>query len=941
MKLFYNLIAFFIAISAYAQTQTVTYSISPSSFNEDESITITFNGSSINESTWGVTNNALYLWAWSYDSNDANSIDCPTNGTWGSSSETNRLTYNSGTDTYTITFVPRTFYNRTGIGRIGFLLKTKTGNGQSQDIYSEVGKFQFVNTTPKNGTVNFISSGSNYPISYSTSLAANFVVKANGNQVYSANNVTSMFTPYNVTVDSQMEVIATSVLDGTVLTSKFSISPTPTVQTAAIPSYIRQGINYDPNDPTKVGLALYAPFKSYVHVIGSFNNWEVSSNYLMKRDATNPNLYWIEISGLTPQQVYTFQYRTSDGVKVADPYSTLVLSPDDDPWISSSTYPNLPAYPAGQQYDVSVIQTAKPAYNWTVTNFQKPAKQNLMVYEALVRDFTAQQNWQSLIDKIPYIKGLNINAIELMPVMEFDGNNSWGYNPGFHLALDKAYGTPEKFKEFIDKCHQNGIAVILDVALNHATGRSPLERLWSTSTTGGYGDVAANNPYFNQVAKHAYSVFYDFNHSKEETRYYVNRVLEHWIKEYKIDGFRWDLTKGFTQNCTTSDEACTGAYQQDRVDVLKLYSDYQWSYDPTSYIIFEHLGTDAEEQQWANYRINEGKGVMMWDNLVGAYNQNTMGYDSESNFNRVDFENHTFSERRNVSYGESHDEERLMFKNLAYGNANGSYSVKDLNTALDRQKAFGAVFFTVPGPKMIWQFGELGYEFSINRCEDGTISNDCRTSPKPVAFTLGYDTNANRKAVYDTWSKILAIRLSSQVFDTTTFTVESGNLLPKIYIWNDALPSSSLKNVVVVANFTTTAQTVTPNFPYSGTWYNLMDNSSMNASGSTTVVLQPGEFRIFGNQTALATDETKIDANKTSLQIVQNPATDGLLKIRYNKAKNGQINIYDLNGKLVKSFGLQSEKGDGTFSLKGIGTGNYLVQLKSDEGLAVSKLIIK
>lgn len=937
MKLFYNLIAFFIAISAYAQTQTVTYSISPSSFNEDESITITFNGSSINESTWGVTNNALYLWAWSYDSNDANSIDCPTNGTWGSSSETNRLTYNSGTDTYSITLVPKTFYNRTGIGRIGFLLKTKTGNGQSQDIYSEVGKFQFVNTTPKNGTVNFISSGSNYPISYSTSLAANFVVKANGNQVYSANNVTSMFTPYNITVDSQMEVIATSVLDGTVLTSKFSISPTPTVQTAAIPSYIRQGINYDANDPTKVGLALYAPFKSYVHVIGSFNNWQVSSNYLMKRDTNNPNLYWIEITGLTPQQVYTFQYRTSDGIKVADPYSTLVLSPDDDPWISSNTYPGLPAYPAGQQYDVSVIQTAKPAYNWTVTNFQKPAKQNLIVYKALVRDFTEQKNWQAMIDKIPYIKGLNVNAIELLPVTEFDGNNSWGYNPGFHLALDKAYGTPEKFKEFIDKCHQNGIAVILDVALNHATGRSPLERLWSTSTTGGYGDVASNNPYFNQLPKHAYNVFYDFNHSKDETRYYVNRVLEQWIKEYKIDGFRWDLTKGFTQNCTASDESCTGSYQQDRVDVLKLYSDYQWSYDPTSYIIFEHLGTDAEEQQWANYRVNEGKGVMMWDNLNGQYNQNTMGYASNSNFNRVDFRNHGFTERRNISYGESHDEERLMYRNLTYGNG----SVKTLTTALERQKAFGAVFFTVPGPKMIWQFGELGYEFSINRCENGTISNDCRTSPKPVAFTLGYDTDASRKAVYDTWSKILAIRLSSQVFDTTTFTVESGNLLPKIYVWNDALPSSSLKNVVVVANFTTTAQTVTPNFPYSGTWYNLMDNSSMNASGSTTVVLQPGEFRIFGNQTALATDETKIDAKKTSLQITQNPATDGLLKIRYTKAKNGQINIYDLNGKLVKSFRLQSAKGDETFSLKGIGTGNYLVQLKSDEGLAVSKLIIK
>ncbi|WP_312765376.1 alpha-amylase family glycosyl hydrolase [Epilithonimonas sp.] len=940
MKFFYNLIAFFIAISAFAQTQTVTYSISPSAFNEDESITITFNGSSINESTWGVANNALYLWSWSYDSNDANSQDCPTNGSWASSNEANKLTYNSGNDTYTITFVPRTFYNRTGLGRIGFLLKTKTGNGQSQDIYSEVGKFQFVNTTPKNGTVNFIASGSNYPISYSTSLPANYVVKSNGNIIYTANNVSSMFTAYNITTDNQIELTATSVADGTVLTSKFSISPTPNVQTATMPSYMKQGISYDPNDATKVGLALYAPFKSYVHVIGSFNNWQISSNYLMKRDATNANLYWIEITGLTPQQVNTFQYRTSDGVKVADPYSTLVLSPDDDPWISSTTYPDLQTtmkYPAGQQYDVSVIQTAKPVYNWTVANFQKPAKQNLIVYEALVRDFTAQQNWQSLIDKIPYIKGLNVNAIELMPVMEFDGNNSWGYNPGFHLALDKAYGTPEKFKEFIDKCHQNGIAVILDVALNHATGRSPLERLWSTSTDGSYGGVASNNPYFNQLATHSYGVFYDFNHSKAETRYYVNRVLEQWISEYKIDGFRWDLTKGFTQNCTASDESCTGSYQQDRVDVLKLYSDYQWSYDPTSYIIFEHLGGDQEEQQWANYRVNEGKGVMMWDNLTGPFGQNTMGYDSNSNFNRADFENHGFSERRNVSYGESHDEERLMYKNLTYGNG----SVKTLATALERQKAFGAVFFTIPGPKMIWQFGELGYEFSINRCENGTISNDCRTSPKPVAFTLGYDTDTSRKAIYDTWSKILAIRLSSQVFDTTTFTVESGNLLPRIFVWNDALPSTSLKNVVVVANFTTATQTVTPSFPYAGTWYNLMDNSSMNANSSTTVVLQPGEFRIFGNQTALAIDETKIDANKTSLQIVQNPATGGLLKIRYNKAKNGQINIYDLNGKLVKSFGLKSAKGDETFSVSGIGTGNYLVQLKSDEGLAVSKLIIK
>jgi len=294
MKFFYNLIALFFAITSFAQQQTVTSSISPPTFNEDESITITFNGSGINESTWGITNNALYLWAWSYDSNNANSMDCPTNGTWTSSNETNKLTYNSSNDTYTITFVPKTFYNRTGIGKIGFLIKTKTGNGQSQDIYATVGKLQFTTTTPQNGSVNFVASGSNFPITYSTSLPANYVVKSNGNTIYTANNVSTITTSPNITVDSQIEVNATA--SGTTLTSKFTVSPNPAVQTAAIPSYMRQGISYDPNDPTKVGLALYAPLKNYVHVIGSFNNWQISSNYIMKRDTNNANLYWLEIT---------------------------------------------------------------------------------------------------------------------------------------------------------------------------------------------------------------------------------------------------------------------------------------------------------------------------------------------------------------------------------------------------------------------------------------------------------------------------------------------------------------------------------------------------------------------------------------------------------------------------------------------------------------------
>ncbi|WP_295204005.1 alpha-amylase family glycosyl hydrolase [uncultured Chryseobacterium sp.] len=942
MKKLYSGVLLFMMTLIFGQ---ISYSITPNPFNETDQITLTVPGNQIDESAWGVTNNAIYIWTWSLDANYQNSQDCPTNGSWNNSNDLNKLNYNATTDTYSLTFTPTVFYNRTGIGRIGFLLKDKTGAHQTSDNFVNVGVLSLSLTNPAANSLTSVPSGNSVTVTGTTNVAATFQLKANGVVVHSTSAPSTSYSyTYTVTGDADMELIATQ--GSASKSAAFVVQVPRNVVSQAIPSWIRQGINYNPTDNTKVGLALYAPYKNFVHVIGSFNNWAVNDNYLMKRDTTNPDLYWIELSGLTPQQLYTFQYRTNDLKKVADPYSPQILSSYDDQWISSTTYPGLPPFPSGQGFEVSAFKTGQTAYNWQVTNFQRPSKDNLVVYELLLRDFTQEKNWQSLINKITYLKNLNINAIELMPIMEFDGNVSWGYNTSFHYALDKAYGTPEKFKEFVDLCHQNGIAVILDVAFNHATGRSPLVRLWNIDPDGdGYGDVAANNPYFNQVAKHSYSVFNDFNHTSAATKYYVERCLQQWLTEYRIDGFRWDLTKGFTQNCTANDENCTNAYQQDRVDILKYYADKQWGIDPNSYMIFEHLGTDAEEQQWANYRIAEGKGVLMWNKQTDPYNQNTMGYKENSNYNRMNHTLHGFTNMSAVGYGESHDEERLMFKNLAYGAANGSYDVKNLNTALERMKTFGATFFTIPGPKMIWQFGELGYEFSINRCTDGTINNNCRTDEKPVAFTLGYDANANRKAVYNTWAQIINIRNSHPVFKSKTYTIESNNLsndpnglITRIYVYDNLL-TAGIKNIVVLANYNTTVQNVVPYFPYTGAWQNLMDNTVSNITSTTApITLQPGEFRIFGNYTgSLSTDENT--AHRLSLQVADNPVKNGQARLVYYKAKNAGIVIYDMSGKKMDSFKLNQENGIYEFKTA-YPAGTYLVHLKADNGTAIQKMII-
>ncbi|OYQ32214.1 alpha-amylase [Flavobacterium cyanobacteriorum] len=935
----------------FAQQQTITYSVSPATFEETQPITITINGNSINESTWGVTGNALYLWGWSFDQNFANIQDCPTNGTWTNSNEANRLNYNSGNDTYTITFVPTTFYNRTGIGRIGFLVKAKNGTGdkKSQDILVNVGLFQVNLTAPAQNSTTILNSGGNLAITATnTGGPANYNLFANGTSINTAANTSSYsFTNTNITVNTNYSLVVTQ--GSNTLTRNFSVIVNPGTVTASLPAGVEDGINYNNADATRATLVLDAPGKDYVYVAGSFNNWQPSSAFAMRKDAATGK-FWLELTGLTPGQVYTYQYWVVDQtpftnspalVKTADPYSTLVLSPFDDPFIPASTYPNLPAYPAGQEREVTVLQTGQTPYNWQVTNFQKPKKEDLVIYEALVRDFDADRNYQDLIDKIDYFKNLKVNAIQLMPVMEFEGNESWGYNTSFHLALDKFYGTSAKFKEFVDLCHQNGIAVILDVALNHAFGRNPMVRMWMTDPDNdGWGDPNAENPYFNTVARHSYSVGSDFNHQQARTKNYVKRVIKHWIQEYKIDGFRWDLTKGFTQNCTAGNDACTNAYQQDRVDVLREYADYSWSLDGDHYVIFEHLGIDSEEQQWANYRTNEGKGIMLWGKMTNEYNELTMGF--TANFNRVGHASRGFNAPRLIGYAESHDEERIMYKNLQFGNnSNAAHNVRNLGVSLSRMPALAAILIPIPGPKMVWHFGPLGWEKSLFTCNNGTVNlesdatpGDCKLDTKPQPqWTENWLANTQRLQIYNTYAKLIDLKKNEPVFEGD-YAINSGTLLPRVYIFNNSLPASQLKNVVILANFNVTAQNITPDFPYTGMWYNLMDNTTFSVTSTTAPInLQPGEFRIYGNQAALSTPEEILT---TMPVLYPNPASE-MFAVSVAAEK---VEIYTLTGQMVKAFGANAAYA--VYNVSDLSSGLYLVKITdSNNRESTLKLIRK
>lgn len=607
-----------------------------------------------------------------------------------------------------------------------------------------------------------------------------------------------------------------------------TFSPGETVYESQ-PNNTIHGINIV--DDTTVTLVLYeqdknGEHKDYVYVIGDFNEWKIDNKYQMKRDRAT-GCWWLTLTGLDSGTDYAFQYyvgsKADGAIRVADPYTEKVLDPQDE-HIPASTYPGLRAYPADKTSDIVSTFVIKPdEYSWKVKEFEIADRGNLVIYEMLFRDFTESGDIQGAMAKLPYLKSLGVNAIELMPVQEFDGNDSWGYNPCFFFAMDKAYGTKESYKRFIDECHSQGIAVILDVVYNHATGSNPFAKLYWNSQS---NKTAANNPWFNVDAPHPYSVFHDFNHESELVRTFVKRNLKFLLREYNIDGFRFDLTKGFTQK--SSNENTASNYDASRIEILKDYNQAIIDTKPDAIVILEHFAELREEKVLAE------DGMKLWRNLNDAYCQSAMGYVERSSFESL-YTSTSMPFGSWVGYMESHDEERAGFKQTEWGDG-------DLKTNLTKRmkqlEVNAAFFFTVPGPKMVWQFGELGYDISIDQ--------NGRTGKKPVLWNY-YEQN-ERKELYNTYSKLINLRLDNPELFTPSITfnweVKNSNWANGRFITS----VSGDKAMVVAGNFTAGEGSYSVTFPTTGQWYNAMDGTSLQVTSTTQEIKIPAhEFRLYVN----------------------------------------------------------------------------------------------
>ena len=849
-KTILSLVVLLFTTQTFAQIVTM----SPTRAFLDDEITITYDATQGNAGLVGASKVYAHMGVVTTDTENPTGADWEfVVGNWGQDDGVGEMTPVAGqTDVWELTLSPSIkeyFDVPSGIDVfwVSMVFRSADGNQKGEgiagsfqggvaidngDIFLKLG--DFVQILEPTGSIVEFSAGGTVNIEGYSSVVANtlslFIDEGSGfgAPVATANNANTVTYPYMPAGSGNFSVRVEADITSEVLSAEnsFALYESGSTPVASRPAGITDGINYHDGDDTKVTFSIVAPGKEFAYVVGDFNNWTIDNNYLMNQTPDGER-FWLEIDGLTPGQEYVFQYWIDGTIKIGDPLADKVADPWNDPFIPEEIYPNLPAYDRVDNAIATVLQTAQVPYQWAASEdtWERPPQEELVVYELLVRDFIGSHNYNDLIDSLDYLEKLGVNAIELLPIMEFEGNESWGYNPMYFLAPDKYYGTKNDLKKFIETCHQRGFAVILDMVLNHAFGLNAMVRMYP-------GQVGS--PWFNAVATHPFNVGTDFNHESQYTKDFVDTVNLYWLSEYHFDGYRFDLSKGFTQNVgkDPDDVGAWGQYDQSRVDILTRMADVIWAYDPDAYVTLEHLSDEDEEL------VLRDAGMITWANANRTFRSLTSGQNAFGDISWI-------NDPRRIVYMESHDEERLQWENSNFGVSDGNYDIRELQTGLDRTKLAAAFFYTQPGPKMMWMFQELGYDLEINTCRDGvTIDPGCRVDNKPLpwgAGNLGYYEDPDRFKLIQAHGAIINLTTDyREVFKEGTFSITQSGPAKRINITHPTM------DVTIVGNFDTEIATIDPDFSQDGTWYDFFTDDIIEVVDvNQELSLFPGEFHIY------------------------------------------------------------------------------------------------
>ncbi len=551
--------------------------------------------------------------------------------------------------------------------------------------------------------------------------------------------------------------------------------------------------------------AVWAPNAEKVFVIGTFNNWN-KTEHPMDR---NPDGWWsIDVPGVKPGDEY--RYRIINAGKEhlrIDPYARRVTSSVGNTIITD-------CHPEGRR-----------------SEFKAPPLNEMVIYELHIGTFgkrgtkSGPGNLEGAVERLTYLRDLGINAIEVMPLAEFAGEYSWGYNPSHIFAVESNYGALCNFRDFVDEAHRLGIAVIVDVVYNHF-GPSDLDLWqfdgWSENEKGGiyfYNDWRAKTPWGETRP----------DYGRSEVREYIRENSLMWFQEFGVDGLRWDMT-AFIRNVNGRDND-PASDLPDGWGLMQWVNEELRKYKPDAITVAEDLQNNAYmtraqndggagfSTQWAAPFVHSVR-----EALIGA---DDLFRDMDAIRKAVQHRYYLDAFER-VIYTESHDE-------VSNGKARVPEEVdpgKASSWAARKKSALGAVLvFTAPGIPMIFQ----GQEF---------LEDDWFHDQDPI------DWNKIKRfpGILQLYKDLISLRLNrgGQTTgltgqDVNVFHVNNNEKVISYHRWNS---EDSHSNVVIVANFSSrTYENYSIGMPEAGEW-TIIFNSDSKRYGD--------DFGDFGNSTIQA-----------------------------------------------------------------------------------------
>ena len=526
--------------------------------------------------------------------------------------------------------------------------------------------------------------------------------------------------------------------------------------------------------------SVWAPHADEVYVTGSFNDWNKQS-HPMKRGKNG--MWKTDIEGVKDGDEYRYRIINGDSELLRiDPYARKVTHSRGN----------------GVIRPLQLCKDMKP--------FDPPPQNELIIYELHIGTFgkiegqSGPGTLEGAARHLPYLRDLGINAIEIMPLAEFAGSYSWGYNPAHIFAVESDYGRIREFRKFVEEAHRLGIAVILDVVYNHfGPGDLDLWQFdgWSENNMGGiyfYNDWRAKTPWGHTRP----------DYGREQVRTFIRDNALMWLCEYNVDGLRWDMTS-YIRNVHGND-GDPGGDLPDGWRLMQQVTEEIRQFRPSAITIAEDLQNNAALTEMPK---DGGAGFDTQWNARFVHNVRKNLLVHHDHYRNMDelrdaiLHRYYLNAFERVIYTESHDE-------VANGKARVPEEVDpgSASSWMAKKKSLlgAALVFTTPGIPMIFQ----GQEF---------LEDDWFHDQDPVDWSK----LETFRGIFLFYRDLIGLRrnkggytlgLTGQEVDV--FHLNHERKMIAWHRWNEGVPADS---TVIIANFSGHEQhEYELSFPASGKW---------------------------------------------------------------------------------------------------------------------------